>query len=74
MMDAIDVAQLRQQEDIEHALQARQQSGKGLPFCSMLDCCEPISELRQRMGARLCIDCAKANEQEARRWSPRAAR
>lgn len=74
LMDTIDVAQQRQLEDIERALKSRQQPSKGLAVCSMLDCDEPIAPLRQSMGATLCIDCAKANEQEARRWSPRAAR
>lgn len=73
-MDLAGMAQRRQQEEIEHALQARKPVAQGLAVCSMLECDEPISALRQAMGARLCIECAKAQEQEAQRWSPRAAR
>lgn len=71
-MDTIDVAQRRQQEDIEHALQARRPVGPGREACVNDGCGEPISALRQQMGARLCIACAQAAEQEAQRWQPRA--
>ncbi|WP_458068662.1 hypothetical protein [Rhodanobacter sp. BL-MT-08] len=70
-MDVIDVSQRRQQEDIDHALSQRKVSVPGLAFCENIDCVEAITGFRQAMGARLCIDCAKANELEARRWAPR---
>lgn len=71
-MDVIDVAQKRQQEEIDHALAARRAPSQGLAHCDALDCGEPISAMRQQLGARLCIDCLTAQEQEARRWAPRA--
>lgn len=71
-MDLADVAQRRQQEDIDHALQGRRPIGPGRAVCSKKECDEPISALRQNMGARLCIQCAQDAEQEAQRWQPRA--
>lgn len=71
-MDVIDVAQRRQQEEIEHALKARKPVSAGLTHCSSANCDEPISALRQTIGARHCIDCANAHEREAQRWAPRA--
>lgn len=71
MTDTIDVAQRRQQEDIDHALASRQHSTAGRAFCATLDCGEPITPVRQQMGAQLCIDCQTAYELEARRWAPR---
>lgn len=70
----IDVAQRRQMDDIEHALAARMPKTQGLTHCAQPECGEPISALRQEMGARLCMDCASAREQGAQRWLPRAAR
>jgi RNA polymerase-binding transcription factor DksA len=70
-MDTIDVAQRRQQEEIDHALANRRPVAVGLTHCERADCGEPISPTRQQMGARLCIDCATAQESEARRWAPR---
>jgi len=71
-VDVIDVAQRRQAEEIEYVLAARRTPPRGLTHCEHGDCGEAISEQRQQMGARLCIDCATAHEQEARRWAPRA--
>jgi RNA polymerase-binding transcription factor DksA len=71
-VDVIDVAQRRQQEEIDQVLANRRVLPAGLTHCEMLDCGEPISAMRQQMGARLCVDCATAKEQEARRWAPRA--
>lgn len=70
-MDVIDVAQRRQQEQIDQALANLPVPGVGAERCTRHDCDEPISATRQQLGARLCIDCANAQEQEARRWSPR---
>lgn len=70
-MDTIDEAQRRQMEEIEHALANRHCLVAGLTHCEQSDCGEPISAMRQAMGARLCVDCATAHEMEARRWAPR---
>lgn len=70
-MDSIDVAQRRQQEEIEHALAGRRAPAAGLTVCEDAACGEPISPVRQAMGARLCLDCALAQEKEARKWAPR---
>jgi RNA polymerase-binding transcription factor DksA len=71
-VDAIDLAQARQQDDIDHALAARKVSGPGADFCTMEDCGEPISEQRKAMGATRCVDCQADHEREALRWAPRA--
>lgn len=68
----IDVAQRRQQGEIDHALAHRAPARPGLTQCERLDCGEPITAFRQALGARLCIDCAQAAEREAQRWAPRA--
>lgn len=64
-MDTIDVAQRRQQEEIDHALLARPALSAGRAHCANLDCGEPIAPVRQQMGATLCIDCQRAIEREA---------
>lgn len=64
-MDVIDTAQRRQLEDIEHALANRQRAGKGRTHCMNLECGEPISAVRQQMGAVRCIDCQQIAEREA---------
>ena len=71
-MDVIDVAQRRQQEEIEHALRARRPTSRGLAVCEVDDCEKPITEQRQAMGARRCVPCATAAEQGAQRCRPRA--
>lgn len=72
MMDVIDVAQQRQLDDIDHALAARQPRRMGLTHCEVPECGEPISALRQHMGARLCIDCQQAWERGAQSCARRA--
>jgi hypothetical protein len=64
-MDVIDVAQRRQQEDIDHVLASRKPTGAGRTHCVNMDCCEPIVEFRQQMGATLCVDCQRDAEREA---------
>jgi RNA polymerase-binding transcription factor DksA len=64
-MDSIDVAQRRQQEAIDQALAARRQPVAGRAHCANADCGEPISKVRQQMGAQLCIDCQRDREQRA---------
>lgn len=71
-MDDIDVAQRRQQEEIDQTLAQRKPAVAGLTHCERMDCGEPITVFRQHLGARLCIDCALAAEREAQRWAPRA--
>lgn len=68
-MDEIEVAQRRQQEDIDHALAARGQGKAGKAVCD--ECGAAISALRQELGAVLCIDCQQRSEQQARQWSKR---
>lgn len=65
-MDVIDVAQRRQMEDIELALATREPARMGLSHCENAECGEPIIALRQQMGARLCIDCARDAERKAK--------
>lgn len=69
-MDQIDLAQKHQQDDIDHALEARRVRQPGLSACSQCD--EPISSLRRDMGARLCIDCQRAAELHAKSWNRRS--
>jgi hypothetical protein len=64
-MDVIDVAQRRQQEEIDHALAARAGKPSGRAHCANLDCGEAITPIRQQMGAQLCIDCQRASELRA---------
>lgn len=61
----IDVAQRRQQEEIEHALAARKKPTIGRTHCANLDCGEPISALRREIGARFCVGCQNAAERPA---------
>lgn len=70
-MDIIDRAQQLQQDDIDHAVANLAKPGKGATHCENLDCGEPISETRQGLGARLCIDCARDAEAKAAQWKPR---
>lgn len=72
MTDLIDVAQRRQLETIEHALANRPAARTGLAQCEAPGCGEPISPMRQAMGATRCVECQTAHEQEAQRWAPRA--
>lgn len=71
-MDTIDLAQARQQEDIDHAIAARKVTRPGTDLCTTDDCGEPISPQRKAMGATRCVDCQADHEREALRWAPRA--
>lgn len=67
-MDVIDVAQRRQQEEIDHALAAARAAftrQPGRATCAMVDCGEPISVCRTALGAQLCLDCQQRAEREA---------
>jgi len=46
---------------------ARAQANRlpGLSHCEQDDCRMPIAALRRQMGARLCIECATAEEARA---------
>lgn len=66
-MDVIDTAQRRQQEEIDYALAARPAPVAGRSTCANLDCNFPVSLVRQKMGAQLCIACQRDAEQEAQR-------
>ena len=70
-MDVIDLAQRRQQEDIDHALAARVKAA-GRTHCMRADCGAPISDLRREMGAVLCLDCQRSNEHRAQSCARRA--
>lgn len=68
MSDAIDRAQDREQLDRDLALNAALKSraehrGSGRTLC---DCGEPISPLRQQLGAERCLECQHAHEQVRR--------
>jgi|GEM_PF-2166373 len=66
MPDAIDHMQDVTERHVENSLRthARAQANRppGLTHCEQEDCRAPIATLRQQMGARLCIECAKADE------------
>lgn len=63
MTDWIDRAQELQLRAIEDALAARTAApAAGRETCANLDCGEPISPQRQALGARLCLDCQRAEE------------
>lgn len=69
-MDTIDVAQQRQQDDIEHALAARRVQAAGREDCD--ECGAAISALRQQLGAQLCLDCQSRAELQAKQWNRRS--
>ena len=71
-MDTIDLAQARQQDEVDHALAARRSPKPGTDFCVVDDCGEPISPARKAMGATRCVECQSDHEREAQRWAPRA--
>ena len=69
MPDAIDQMQDVSDRHVENSLRthARAQAAKapGLTHCEQIDCRAPIAQLRQDMGARLCIEHARADEARA---------
>lgn len=66
MPDAIDQIQDMTDRHLANAVRthARAQASRrpGLTHCEQDDCRLPIAALRQEMGARLCIECATADE------------
>lgn len=70
MADVIDIANDRAERDLALRIAAvTQAKGPGRSECD--DCGEPISPLRQQLGAVRCIDCQQAAEHHQR---TRAAR
>jgi len=69
MPDVIDQIQDMTERHMENAerthARARANRRPGLTHCEQDDCRMPIAALRQQMGARLCIECAKADEARA---------
>lgn len=67
MVDAVDRTQALTDAHLTNALEhhARRRTPVGLTRCEDADCREPIAPMRTAMGARLCIDCAKAAEAHA---------
>ncbi len=61
MADLIDAAQDLQQREIDSVVQRHQARlvRPGLSRCEHQGCGEPIDAARQRLGARLCVDCAE---------------
>ena len=72
-MDIIDVAQQRQQDEIDHALAAASRARQAeLPIrthCVVASCGEPISPVRQQMRAQRCIDCQRDAEHVRKSWA-----
>lgn len=73
MVDDVDRVTAMDERHLEDALRARaqRQVSEGLTQCEDMECGAPITAQRQAMGARLCIDCAKADEARAahhRQW------
>ena len=66
MSDDIDLAQSHEEMHRAHALAAierQRERQTGLPQCR--ECGDDISELRQNLGAELCIDCQNDAENRA---------
>ena len=70
MMDIIDQAQDYQQRMIDAAVDRHRQHRIGRSHCANEDCGEPISATRRKLGAQLCLDCARAQEQRQRCGQP----
>jgi RNA polymerase-binding transcription factor DksA len=65
MPDYMDYVQDRVQQDIDVALAKVATRPAGTPECVICDA--PISELRQGLGARLCLPHQEAHERQQRR-------
>lgn len=74
MADEADRAADLQQAEIDRALaaHARKVPGEGRHDCAR--CGEPISALRRRDGARLCMDCQVNAERALRGLGSRGSR
>lgn len=69
MPDLMDHVQERVQRDLDIAISEATTRRQGLPFCE--ECDEPISVLRQGLGARLCVGHQSAREAEQARGGRR---
>lgn len=69
MPDLMDHVQDRVQRDLDIAISEATKRGVGLPFCE--ECDEPISRLRQDLGARLCVAHQSTLEAEQARGGRR---
>jgi RNA polymerase-binding transcription factor DksA len=69
-MDAIQDLVLQQQEDALQRISRERDRQVGLAECER--CAEEISSLRQRLGARLCLEC-QADVERVQRGVPRLA-
>lgn len=67
MPDLMDAVQQHAQDMADDALRAHagRPRSPGLEFCEDEACGEPITPARRAMGARLCLDCQKAEEARA---------
>lgn len=73
MVDDVDRVTAMDERHLADALRARAQRPVpvGLTHCEDVACGAPITAQRQAMGARLCIECAQADEARAahhRQW------
>lgn len=65
MADIVDEANRHVQMHLDNAISAATKPRcPGLPECE--ECAEPISEFRQLLGARRCVDCQTAYEHTQR--------
>lgn len=76
MPDLMDAVQQHAQDMADDALRAHaaRPQQQGLAFCEDEACGEAIAPARRAMGARLCLDCQKAEEARAShfaRWGRR---
>jgi RNA polymerase-binding transcription factor DksA len=69
-MDSIQDLVLREQDEALARVERQRERQSGVPEC--LRCDEPISTLRQGLGARLCLECQA--DEEARHRAPRVRR
>lgn len=74
MPDAMDRLQQFNDDQAEDALKrhADRARPEGLTHCEVADCREPIAPARTALGARLCMECQKAEEAQAahfRTWN-----
>jgi RNA polymerase-binding transcription factor DksA len=65
MPDFMDYVQDRVLQDLDVAVAQVTTRPPGLPECVLCDA--PISELRQGLGARLCLTHQEAHERQQRR-------
>lgn len=64
MPDAMDAAQQLAMDAVSAALDARARTpqAQGLDECERVDCSLAIAPARKALGARLCLECKRAEE------------